>query len=81
MEVNGKGLKFEFEVRQFSNTAIEPFDIVFKDYRENEKYSEPNVTFATAQDAEKYKKELESKFGSAKMYQYILNHWIYEGTL
>lgn len=81
MEVNGNGLKFEFEVRKFSNTAIEPFDIVFKDYIDNGKYSEPNVTFATAQDAEEYKKELEQKFGTGKMYQYILNHWIYEGTL
>ena len=80
-DINGKGLKYEFEVRKFSNTAVAPYDIVFKDYRENMKYSKPDLVFMTAQEAQHAANELSKKYFEDRKVQHILNSWNIEGTI
>lgn len=80
-DINGKGLKYEFVVRKFSNTAVAPYDIVFKDYRENMKYSNPELVFMTAKEAQQAADELSKKYFEDRKVQYILNNWVIEGSI
>lgn len=80
-DINGKGLKYEFTIRKFSNTAVAPYDIVFKDYRDNMKYSNPELVFMTAQEAQHAADELSKKYFEDRKVQYILNNWVIEGGI
>lgn len=80
-DINGNGLKYEFVVRKFSNTAVAPYDIVFKDYRENMKYSNPELVFMTAKEAQQAADELSKKYFEDRKVQYILNNWVIEGSI
>lgn len=79
--INGNGLKYEFEPRKFSNTAVLPYDVVFKDYRENMKYSNPDLVFGTFEEAKQAAEQLSKKYFEDRKVQHILNTWIIEGTL
>lgn len=80
-DINGKGLKYEFAIRKFSNTAVAPYDIVFKDYRDNMKYSNPELVFMTAYEAQQAADDLSKKYFEDRKVQYILNNWVIEGSI